>query len=522
MENYKRPYVLAILDGYGFSKKTVGNPMKQASMPTMSLVSQSYPMALLQASGLGVGMTWGESGNSEVGHLNIGAGKIVEQYLSRIKTSVKNNSFFEIPALARAFEHATQNNSKVHIIGLLTSGTVHADFSIPIDLIEMAMKRKFEHTYLHLFLDGKDSGLRESPELLGKLQESMLKHGFGKIASLIGRKWAMDRDNHWDFTQKAYDLFTKGMGEATESIIDTISKYHEQGESDSSMPPIVTQDFSAISDNDAIIFFNFREDSMRQIARAFVEPEFSKFPIQDLKNIFVTTMTPYLENSRAEIAFAAPKIKNCLAEVISQNGKTQLHIAETEKYAHVTYFFNGLRNQKFEGETDFFIESLKDNENNPSMKALELGKRISEAINENIYDFIVVNIANPDVLAHTGNYDATVKGLEAADITMGLIKNAVLEKDGVLFITADHGNAETLVYSSGDAETKHDDSPVPFHIVAKEFETMKTAETMAVESSGAIGMLADVAPTILNIMGIAKPEEMTGKDLLETLKSSLT
>jgi 2,3-bisphosphoglycerate-independent phosphoglycerate mutase len=332
----------------------------------------------------------------------------------------------------------------------------------------------------------------------------------------------MDRDNHWDFTQKAYDLFTKGEGETTDSIIETINGHHMKGENDSSMPPIITSDFSSISANDAIIFFNFREDSMRQIVRAFIEPEFSKFPTQELKNIFVATMTPYLEGSRAEVAFTAPETNNSLAEVLSQHGKTQLHIAETEKYAHVTYFFNGLKNQKFPGETDFFVESFKDNENNPEMKAIELGNRISESIRENIYDFIVVNIANPDVLAHTGNYAATVKGLEAADLAIGLIKTAVLEKEGVLFITADHGNAETLVYSSGEAETKHDDNPVPFQIVTKEFETIKTPETMERETSGAVGMLADVAPTILEVMGIPQPPEMSGKSLLETMRSGLT
>ena len=523
--NGKKPFVLAILDGWGFGKKEVGNPIKQANTPVMDKIAQEYPMMLLQASGQAVGMTWGESGNSEVGHLSIGAGRIVEQYFSRISRSISDKTFFSNPSLAGAFAYAQKNKSKVHLIGLLTSGTVHAAFALIPALLDLAVQNNCPETYLHLFSDGKDSGLQEGAKLLGSVRSEIQSRNCGKLATVIGRNFAMDRDNNWEWTQKAYELITKGAGEKSSDILATIKNYYQQGQNDSSMPPIVAEDsgFSGIADNDSLIFFNFREDSMRQILKPFIEPDFSLFQKSDLKNLYVCAMTQYLDPPAGglpfAVAFPPPDIVNGLAEVLSASGKNQLHIAETEKYAHITYFFNGLKTKEYDGETDIFIESLKDHENNPAMKSWEIAAKVAEEINRDFYDFVVLNLANPDVLAHTGDFSATVKGIEAVDKAVGLIEDAVLGKDGILIVTADHGNAEAMIYKAGgEAETRHESSPVPFYLVGRQYQINKTPETIAKETGEVTGILADIAPTALELMGIPQPAEMTGTSLLPVLK----
>jgi len=524
----KRPFVLAILDGWGFGKKEVGNPIKQANTPVMDGMAREYPMTLLQASGQAVGMTWGESGNSEVGHLSIGAGRIVEQYFSRISRSISDKTFFFNPALAGAFTYAQKNKSKVHLIGLLTSGTVHAAFALIPALLDLAVQNNYPETYLHLFSDGKDSGLQESAKLLGSVGSEMQSRNCGKLATLIGRNFAMDRDNNWGLTQRAYELITKGAGEKSPDLLTTIKNYYQQGRNDSSIPPIVAEDsgFSGIADNDSLIFFNFREDSMRQILKPFIEPDFSLFPRVNSKNLCICTMTQYLDPPAGGlpfiVAFPPPDIVNGLAEVLSASGKNQLHIAETEKYTHITYFFNGLKTKEYDGETDIFVESLKDSENNPAMKSWEIAAKVAEEIKRDFYDFIVLNLANPDVLAHTGDFAATVKGIEAVDKAVGLIRDAVFEKEGILIVTADHGNAEGMVYkSTGEAETRHESNPVPFHLVARQYQKNPPAGGLpgiiAKETSEVAGILADVAPTILELMGIPQPAEMTGTSLLAML-----
>lgn len=516
----KKPFVLAILDGWGFGKKELGNPIKQANTPVMDGMIREYPMALLQASGQAVGMTWGESGNSEVGHLSIGAGRIVEQYFSRISRSILDKTFFSNSALAGAYAYAQKNKSKVHLIGLLTSGTVHSAFALIPALLDLAVQNNYSETYFHLFSDGKDSGLQESVKLLGSVLDEIRNRNCGKLATVIGRNFAMDRDSNWELTQKTYELIVKGAGEKSSDLLTTIKNYYQQGQNDSSMPPIVAEDsgFSGIADNDSLIFFNFREDSMRQILKPFIEPAFSLFQKSDLKNLYVCTMTQYLEDPAAAVAFPPPDIVNGLAEILSASGKSQLHIAETEKYAHITYFFNGLKTKGFNSETDVFIESLKDSENNPVMKSLEIAAKVAEEISRDFYDFIILNLANPDVLAHTGNFSATVKGIEAVDKAVGLIKDAVLGKDGILIITADHGNAEGMVYkSTGEAETRHESNLIPFYLAAQQYQVNKTLETIAGETGEAVGILADVAPTILELMGIPQPVEMTGTSLLSIL-----
>ncbi|MBI2669912.1 MAG: 2,3-bisphosphoglycerate-independent phosphoglycerate mutase [Candidatus Yanofskybacteria bacterium] len=528
MSDYKKPFILAILDGWGFSKKKIGNPIATANKPTVDMLTQQYPMTLLQASGLAVGMTWGESGNSEVGHLNIGAGRIVEQYLSRINRAIKDGSFFINEALTGAFSHVLKNNSRIHLIGLLTSGTAHSDFSHIIALLELAKQKNFSEVYLHLFLDGKDSGLQESPELLGKLNVEIQANGIGKIATLIGRNFAMDRDNNWELTKSAYELLVSTVGKTSDDVLATIKEHYVLGGNDSNMLAIIAgnSNFTGISDDDSLIFFNFREDSVRQILKPFIEPNFSWFPIKVFKNIYVCTMTKYLEPLAGglivHVAFVPPTVMNGLAEILEISGKKQLHIAETEKYGHATFFFNGLRLDKYANETDIAIESNKDNLRNPEMKSQEIAMKVVEELNSDVYDFIVINFANADILAHTGDFAAVVKGVEAIDNALGLIYNvAIVQKDGIMIVAADHGNAESLVYrGSGEAETRHDDNPVPFYLVGRKYQTNKMPEQIALETGEVSGILADIAPTILELMDIPQPPEMTGKSLLSILTFS--
>jgi len=511
-----QPVVLIILDGWGYSRQTYGNAILYAQPPFLESVQRYYPSLLLQASGKAVGMTWGEAGNSEVGHISIGAGRVVFQYLSRINKAISDDSFFQNEALLNAVNHAKNNGSTLHIAGLLTSGSVHAHMSHLFALIDLAAKNNFANVRIHLFTDGKDSKLKESPLLIKKLQDHIDKTGVGVITTVIGRDFAMDRDKNWNKTGESYKLLVNGAGEEAVDIIKKIETLYKLGYTDSIMPALITDRKGFIRSNDSLIFFNFREDSMRQITRSFVEQDFP-FPTEQLDNLLVVSMTQYLDNPNLNVAFPLPEIRNNLAEVISQNGKKQLHIAETEKYAHVTYFFNGLNNTPYPGETDIFIESLKDHLNNPQMKAVEISEKVTEFINQDQCEFYVINFANADVLAHTGNIEATIGGITTVDAALNKIADAVLAKDGMVIITADHGNAESMLYeSSGEPETIHDESPVPLYLVGDKFKRDRSVEER--ERSFQInGILADVAPTVLALMGIAKPEEMTGQSLLNVL-----
>ncbi|MEX2090727.1 MAG: 2,3-bisphosphoglycerate-independent phosphoglycerate mutase [Candidatus Paceibacterota bacterium] len=512
-----KPVVLTILDGWGYSPQQYGNAILYASTPFLDSVQRYYPSLLLQASGKAVGMTWGEAGNSEVGHLSLGAGRIIFQYLSKINKAIGDGSFFQNEAFLKALNHAKNNGSTLHLAGLLTSGSVHAHMSHLFALVDLAAKNNFGNVRLHLFTDGKDSKLKESPLLIQKLQEYLDQTGVGSIMTVIGRDLAMDRDKNWDKTGEAYKLLVNGAGEEAENIIQKIQTFYKLGHTDSNLPPMTTDRKGFIRNNDALIFFNFREDSMRQLTRSFVERNFP-FPTEQLDNLLVVSMTQYLDDPRLNVAFPHPEVKNNLAEVLSQSGKKQLHIAETEKYAHVTYFFNGLNNAPFPGETDVFIESLKDSLNNPQMKALEISDKVTESINQDQYDSYIINFANADILAHTGNIEATIRGVTTVDAALNKIADAVLAKGGIMLITADHGNAESMLYeSSGEQQTIHDESPVPLYLVGNEFKRDRSVQererTFQID-----GILADVAPTVLALMGIEQPAEMTGENLLEHLK----
>ncbi len=512
-----KPTVLVVLDGWGYSKQKHGNALLNAQTPNLNKIQNNYPYLLLQASGKAAGMTWGEPGNSEVGHLTIGAGRIIFQYLSRINKSITTGEFFENEVLKTAIGHVKANDSSLHLAGLLTSGSVHAYLGHLLALIDLAAKNQVRKVKVHIFTDGKDSGLKEGAILIKKVQDYLAKAGVGGIATIIGRDYAMDRNKNWDYTNKTYDLLVRGAGEKVPDILKRLEGLYDSGMTDSKLPAMLVDKQGTIEENDALVFFNFREDSMRQITGSFIDSEFEIFPIKRFQNLFVVGMTQYLEDPRLHAVFPIPEIKNGLAETLSLNGKTQFHIAETEKYAHVTYFFNCLNNEPYDGETDIFIDSLKNHLEDPAMRAQDITNKVLEHIKADQYDFYVINFANADILSHIGNFEATIKGVEAIDEQVGRLAGAVLEKDGILMITADHGNAESLVYQlTGEKETKHNENPVPLYLVGKQFERARSESEMA-QAFQINGLLADIAPTVLELMGITKPEEMTGESLLQLL-----
>ncbi len=512
-----KPIVLTILDGWGYSKQKHGNAILSAKTPNIDSIQQNYPSLLLQASGIAAGMTWGESGNSEVGHLTIGAGRVIFQYLSKINKAIEDDSFFSNEVLSKAISHVHENNSTLHLAGLLTSGSVHAYLTHLFALIDMAKRNNVVNLKIHLFTDGKDSGLKEAPVLIKKVQDYLSQIGIGQISTVIGRDFAMDRGKNWDLTKTAYELLTAGVGKRTADIYRKIEDYYSQGLNDSKTPPTTTDNMGMIEKNDALIFFNFREDSMRQLVEAFVDEGFNIFEKKELNNLYVASLTQYVENPNLHVAFPIPEIKNGLAEIISKNSKKQFHIAETEKYAHVTYFFNCLKNMPLNGETDFLSESLKNPLVNPKMKANDIVEKVLSELDR--YDFFVINFANGDALSHFGNLEVAIKGVEAIDDALEKIKSAVLERDGTMIITSDHGNAEAMLYkSSGERETKHNDNPVPFYLIAKKFERLRSDADIESTMKQSSGLLADVAPTILELMGIEKPVEMTGDSLLKIIR----
>ena len=509
-----RPLVLTILDGWGYSKEQTGNAIANAGTPVLDDILRNYPSMLLQASGPAVGMTFGESGNSEVGHLTLGAGRIIFQYLTRINKAIDKGDFFKNPALEEALHHVQTNNSTLHIVGLLTSGAVHAHLGHLEALIKFAKDNNLNYK-LHLFTDGRDSGLKEAADTLKKLSDQI--GGLDHLASLIGRDFAMNRNNNWDKTEAAYNLMVKGQGTTSTDIFKSLQDYYAQDIKDGGIPA-TAMGAQTMKDGDAVVFFNFREDSMRQITEAFTDETFDKFSRTLPANLYVAAMTRYSSSPLLHVLFPPPPIDHCLSEVLSTNGKKHLHIAETEKYAHVTFFFNGLRESPFEGETDFFIESLENPIEHPEMRAMDIANKITEELDRGTYDVYIVNIANGDILAHLGNLEAATKGVAAADAALGVIKQAVLAKDGIMIITADHGNVESMVYkNTGEQETKHDDNPIPFHLIAKEYERPRTVEELNTTLSEANGLLADVAPTILELLKIEAPAEMTGTRLLSVL-----
>ena len=501
--------MLMILDGFGMNEKEEGNAVKLANIPNIRRVMKEYPNTILHTSGLDVGLPEGQMGNSEVGHTNIGAGRIVYQELTRITKSIEDGDFFSISEFVEAIDNCKKNNSKLHIMGLLSDGGVHSHQRHLFALLELAKRRDFEDVYVHCFLDGRDTPPASAEGYLAELENKMKEKGVGKIATVIGRFYAMDRDKRWERVEKAYNALVKGEGDKFNSVSAAIENSYQKEIFDEFVKPTVIcnneQPIATISENDSVIFFNFRPDRAREITRAIVDEEFDGFARDYFKTYFVT-FTNYDDTIKnVSIAFKKAEIKNTFGEIVSRNGLKQLRIAETEKYAHVTFFFNGGEERQYEGEDRILIPSPKVEtyDLKPEMSAFEVTDKVVEAIHSRMYDSIILNFANPDMVCHTGNIEAAIKALEALDGCVQRVVEAIEEEQGILLITADHGNAEQMVdYKTGELHTAHTTNPVPLVIVGKDVKIKE-------------GRLADLAPTMLDLMGIEKPEDMTGESLIE-------
>ncbi len=526
-ESRPKPVVLMILDGFGVAGPSKGNAITMAKKPNLDSYLSNYPVLNLQAAGEAVGLSWGEMGNSEVGHISLGSGKIIFQNLPRLSRAISDGSFFKNKAFLKACQQVNQKKGNLHIMGLISPGGVHSYNEHAYALVEMAQKQKVNNVFLHLFLDGRDTPYNSGKKYVEQLQKKLAQIGLGEIASISGRYWAMDRDNHWDRIEKAYLALTAGRAKKTyDDPIKAIKEsYKEKVYDEEFEPAIITKDGqpkAIIKEGDSVIFFNFRADRARQITKAFVLPSFTKFNRPKyLRDLVFVAMTEYEKDLPIEVAFGPQKIEMPLARVISEAGLKQLHISETEKYAHVTFFFNGGREEKFKGEERIIVPSpqVLNYDQKPEMSAVKVMEKIIKEIDSEKFDFIIVNFANPDMVGHTGNLSATVQAIEIIDEIVGQIVSRVLSKGGVTLITADHGNAEEVYkLQTGEIDKEHSINPVPFYIIGQMFEGKVAAGAAGagkdLSQIVSAGVLADVAPTVLKIMGLKRPEEMTGRSLI--------
>ena len=471
----KKPVMLMILDGFGINENTDGNAVKLAKTPNIDKLMKKYPNTIMYTSGLQVGLPEGQMGNSEVGHTNIGAGRIVYQELTKITKSIEDGDFFAIPEFIEAIENCKKHNSKLHILGLLSDGGVHSHIRHLYGLLEMAKRRDFENVYVHCFLDGRDTPPASAEGYIAQLEDKMKEKNVGKIASISGRYYAMDRDKRWDRIKKCYDALVKGEGNKATSATIAIENSYQKEVFDEFVEPtvIVNNDtpIAKIEDNDSVIFFNFRPDRAREITRAIVDPNFSEFETEKIKTYFVC-FTSYDETMpNVKIAFKKEPLVNTYGEVVSKHGLTQLRIAETEKYAHVTFFFNGGEEKQYPGEDRILVPSPKvaTYDLQPEMSAYTVTEKVVEAINADKYDTIILNYANPDMVGHTGSLPAAIKAVETIDECVQKVVDAILEHDGTLIITADHGNCEQMMdYKTGEPHTAHTTNPVPLILVTKD------------------------------------------------------
>ena len=509
----KRPTVLMILDGYGLNDKVEGNAVKLANTPVMDKLMAEYPFVEGQASGMAVGLPDGQMGNSEVGHLNMGAGRIVYQELTRITKEIEEGTFFENEELVKAMENAKKNDSALHIFGLLSDGGVHSHITHIFGTIEMAKKFGLKKVYIHPFLDGRDTPPESAADFMQQLVDKMAEIGVGEVATISGRYWAMDRDNNWDREEKAYLAMTKGEGVKETDPVEAVKNSYVNGKTDEFMlPTVIEKDgtpVATIKDGDSIIFCNFRPDRARQITRAFCADDFNGFDREKKLDVVMVCFTEYdVTIPNKLVAFKKVEVKNTFGEYLAANHLKQARIAETEKYAHVTFFFNGGVEEPNEGEDRILVDSPKyvpTYDKKPRMSAYTVCDEVCKAITSRKYDVIITNFANPDMVGHTGVVDAAVKAIEVIDECVGEVVEFIKEVDGQLFICADHGNAEQLIdYETGEPYTAHTTNPVPFILV--------NADPKYGLREG--GVLADIVPSLIELMGMKQPEEMTGKSLL--------
>lgn len=497
-----KPMVLCILDGVGMREEEYGNAVKQAKMPHFNSLWNTYPHALLEASGPLVGLPEGQMGNSEVGHMNIGAGRIMYQPLELINQKIKDQTFYQNEELLQTIKHVQKRNSKLHLVGLLSDGGIHSHIHHLFALIDLCIQQKIENVYFHLFLDGRDTLPDTALTYIQKLQDKIASHPTYKIASIGGRYYGMDRDNRWDRVFKAYQVLTKG-----ENVISDISVYIKENYAntiyDEFMIPATVCKEGIIENHDGMILFNFRPDRLREIGKALTNPDFDEFEREFMPDLKMTTFMKVSEEVHSKPAFSLPSSHALLGEVLSEHGYTQLRIAETEKYAHVTYFFDGGNELDLKGADRILIPSphVATYDLKPEMSANEITETLLQKLEEDAYDVVILNYANGDMVGHTGNMEATIQALETIDVCLGKLFQKIQEKNGLLLLTADHGNSDTMLDQEGHVITSHSTSLVPF-LVTKENIKLKN------------GKLGDIAPTMLSLLKIEIPTEMTGENLL--------
>ena len=493
------------MDGFGLTDSTIGNAVRTAKTPRLDQFFQEFAHTELQASGLDVGLPEGQMGNSEVGHTNIGAGRVVFQDLPRITKSIADGDFFRNPAYCHAMDACKEKGTSLHLMGLLSDGGVHSHIQHLFALLKMAKERGLEKVYIHAFLDGRDVSPTSGVDYVAQTVEKCREIGVGKIATVMGRYYAMDRDKRWDRVEQAYDAMVYGESAVFNPVpVAAVKDSYAAGVTDEFVEPVVCDTDGTISDNDSVIFFNFRPDRAREITRTLVDPEFDGFTRQTFPLTFVCNTEYDATMPNVEVAFPRVSVHNGLGEYLSQMGMTQLRIAETEKYAHVTFFFNGGSETVFPGEDRVLVPSPKvaTYDLQPEMSAPEVCAKCVERIESGAYDVIILNFANCDMVGHTGVYEAAVKAVETVDECVGKVVDATLKMGGIAMITADHGNAEQMEESDGSPMTAHTTNPVPFILCGAGSELRKG------------GRLADIAPTILDVMGLACPPEMDGKSLI--------
>ena len=510
-----KPAALIILDGFGCRGEEKGNAVAQAKKPNFDRYWEKYPHAHLTACGEAVGLPEGQMGNSEVGHLNIGAGRIVYQNLTRVNLSIKEGEFYEKEPFLEAMEHVKKHGSSLHIFGLLSDGGIHSHIEHLYALLKLAAQEKVEDVYVDGFLDGRDVGPQSAPKYIRELQEKFEEYGVGQLATLSGRYYSMDRDKRWDRIEKSYRAMVYGEGRQYSDPIKAVEdSYEEEVFDEFVLPTVMTNEdgspVSTIQDNDAVIFFNFRPDRAIQMSRVFTNEDFREFDRGDSfpHNVQFTTMTNFSETVQGDVAFQSVNLDNTFGEVVSQNNLKQLRIAETEKFPHVTFFFSGGRENEFPGEERILIDSPKvaTYDLKPEMSIYEVTDRLVKEIEEENHDAIILNFANPDMVGHSGKLEPTIKAVEAVDECLGRVVDALLEKGGSAVITADHGNADEVVTLEGKPMTAHTKNLVPVIVTEEGAELRKD------------GILADLSPTMLDLLDLKQPKEMTGKTLIEIQK----
>ncbi len=520
-----KPVVLAILDGFGVAPPAEGNAIADANMPVFRRLVESYPAMTVHGSGGAVGLSWGEMGNSEVGHITIGAGRIFYQSLPRINLSIESGEFLMNAAFRKAAAAVHATGGTLHLMGLVSAGGVHSSQEHLHALLRFCQQEKITNVAIHAFLDGRDTQFTSAPGFFESLDAAIAQYGVGKLATMSGRFYAMDRDNHWERIELAYRAMTEGKGPTAETWREALDASYAAKVYDEQFLPIVIANkqkpVATVQEGDAVIVFNFRPDRSRQLAKAFVLPAFTGFERTYLKNLTFVTMTEYEKGLPLEVAFPPQLVETSLAKVIADAGMKQLHIAETEKYAHVTFFLNGMKEDAFANEERVIVPSprVSSYDEVPEMSAFVIAERVVKELAAGSFDFIVLNFANPDMVGHTGNHQATIKACEAVDKALGMIADAVLAVNGAMVITADHGNAEEVKnLITGEMDKEHSTNPVPCLIVAKALEGLRAPSGDVIGGdlslNPPVGMLADIAPTVLKLLGLEQPKDMTGQPLV--------